>query len=152
MKCPYCKHNDTIVKDSRTTSDKDGIKRRRQCTNCKTRFSSIEMPISKNLVVIKRSGAKKPFDQSKIYNSILTALRKRNVDRKIIDKIVEDICVELYSSNEKEIQTIKIGNMILSDLKKIDEVAYIRFASVYKDFNSMQDFSRFINTNIKKIQ
>jgi transcriptional repressor NrdR len=149
MRCPFCNHPETSVKDSREASAKNAVRRRRVCVNCNARFSTLETPILKELVVIKRSGAKRPFDKSKISLSISTAMRKRAVDEKQIEDMVNRICIELYSSAENEIPTRKIGDLILAELAKVDEVAYIRFASVYKDFMTTQDFSRFINI-IKK--
>ena len=149
MKCPFCSFSDTNVKDSRIASSGSVVRRRRQCPNCNARFSTYEEAKLKEISVIKRSGIKKPFDRAKIYNSIATAMRKRDVDDKQIDEIVNNICGKLEGSSETEILTRKIGDLILEELAKVDEVAYIRFASVYKDFMSVQDFSRFINM-IKK--
>lgn len=144
MKCPFCLCENTFVKDSRLTSNKEGVKRRRYCPKCKERFSTNEEVVLKELFVVKRSGTKKPFDRNKIYSSIKTAMRKRNIDEKQIEKMVNYICNHLQSNSETEIPTRKIGDQILTELAKTDEVAYIRFASVYKDFSSAQDFSRFI--------
>jgi transcriptional repressor NrdR len=144
MKCPFCHYENTFVKDSRLSSNKEGVKRRRYCPKCKERFSTNEEIVLKELFVIKRSGTKKPFDRNKIYSSIKTAMRKRNIDEKQIEKMVNYICHHFQSTIESEIPTRKIGDQILTELAKIDEVAYIRFASVYKDFTSVQDFSKFI--------
>jgi len=145
MNCPFCNDKATSVKDSRLTSEGSVIRRRRQCENCGARFSTYETAKLKEIIVIKRSGIKKPFDRQKIYNSISTATRKRNVDDNIIENIVNNICGILESSKESEIQSRKIGDLILSELAQVDEVAYIRFASVYKDFMTAKDFSKFIN-------
>lgn len=150
MKCPFCDFQNTLVKDSRTISDGITTRRRRYCQNCKVRFSTYETPKLKEIQVVKRSGLKKPFDRTKIYNSISTATRKRNIDNEQIEKMVNNICGQLESSNDKEILSRKIGDLILSELAVIDEVAYIRFASVYKDFMTARDFSKFINMIKKK--
>ncbi|MDX1917212.1 MAG: transcriptional regulator NrdR [Rickettsiaceae bacterium] len=145
MKCPFCNQEDTIVKDSRACNNNENIRRRRYCGKCHAKFSTLEKPIRKELYVIKRSGAKRIFEMQKIYDSINMALRKRNASDQLVETIVNKICMSLYSSNEREIPTRKIGDMILDELARIDEVAYIRFASVYKDFMTARDFSRFIN-------
>ncbi len=150
MKCPFCYNEETVVKDSRTSGSSLSVRRRRYCSNCKVRFSTYEVPHLKELYVIKRSGIKKPFEKSKIYNSIATAMRKRNAEDKQVDRIVNHICGILESGTEVEIPTRKIGDLILTELAGIDEVAYIRFASVYKDFMNVQDFSKFINQLKKK--
>jgi len=150
MKCPFCDFKDTSVKDSRLAEAGKSVRRRRLCENCNARFSTYETPHLKELYVIKRSGVKKPFEKSKISNSIATAMRKRNTEDLQVEKIVNRICGQLESSSETEITTRKIGELILTELAQIDEVAYIRFASVYKDFMTVQDFSRFINTIKKK--
>ncbi len=145
MKCPFCQHTNTSVKDSRTTLNDENVRRRRACDNCHAKFSTIERPVLKELFVIKRSGFKKPFESQKIYSSVSAALRKRYANDEEIHKIVNRICMVLQSQQEKEIATRKIGDMILEELAKVDEVAYIRFASVYKDFATAKDFSQFIN-------
>lgn len=150
MRCPFCHSDNTSVRDSREASSGASVRRRRECTKCHARFSTIESPIIKELVVIKRSGAKRPFDRSKIANSISTAMRKRSIDEKQVELIVDRICMQLHTGLDTEIATRKIGDLILSELATIDEVAYIRFASVYKDFMTTQDFSRFINFIKKK--
>lgn len=145
MKCPFCDYKDTSVKDSRLAEAGKSVRRRRYCENCMARFSTYETPHLKELYVIKRSGIKKPFEKTKISSSIATAMRKRNTKDHEIEKIVNRLCGILESSTETEITTRKIGELILAELAQIDEVAYIRFASVYKDFMTVQDFSRFIN-------
>lgn len=150
MKCPFCSFENTSVKDSRSSNDGSTIRRRRQCSSCNARFSTYENAKLTELFVIKRTGVKKPFDKNKIYNAISTATRKRNVDEQLIEKMVNNIYTHLESNNETEIPTRQIGDLILAELANIDEVAYIRFASVYKDFMTAKDFSRFINLIRKK--
>ncbi|MDX2050522.1 MAG: transcriptional regulator NrdR [Rickettsiaceae bacterium] len=150
MRCPFCNSLNTSVKDSRQIHKHNIIKRRRYCEVCHSKFSTTEQPILREIYVIKRSGAKKPFDRAKIYTSIKTALRKRNTDDAKIETMVDQICIALQKSNEIYINTRKIGDLILQSLADVDEVAYIRFASVYKDFMSAQDFSQFIDALNRK--
>jgi len=149
MKCPFCQSSQTSVKDSRDTSDGNVTRRRRHCDKCKGRFTTFERVQIRELVVVKRSGSKRPFDASKVLKSITTALRKRNVSNDKIEEITEKIVLALESGTNREIPTRKIGKLIMHELGKIDPVAYIRFASVYNDFSTAQDFARFIN-KIKK--
>ena len=145
MKCPFCFSEDTQVKDSRNSSDNNLVRRRRVCTKCNSRFTTIERVQLKELLVIKRSGIKKPFDREKIYKSVAAAVRKRNISGEMINDFTDGIVFDLENSHTKEISTKKIGEMIMLKLAKIDEVAYIRFASVYKDFTCARDFATFIN-------
>ena len=146
MKCPFCKHQDTQVKDSRSTHNNTIVRRRRHCLNCKAKFSTAERIHLKELYVVKRSGMRKPFDRNKIKHSIETATRKRNIPINEIERIIDEIIKQIESSNIKELSTKKIGELLLETLLKVDLVAYVRFASVYKDFSSPQDFIKFINS------
>jgi len=145
VKCPFCESNKTIVKNSRDSDEGKIVRRRRECETCKNRFTTFESIQLKKTNVIKRSGFKKPLDRSKILKSISTAARKRNISNEEIDTITDRICLKLQNSNEKEISSKTIGQMIMQELAKIDQVAYIRFASVYKDFTNLNDFIKFIN-------
>ncbi len=149
MKCPFCNNSDTNVKDSRTTEEAKVIRRRRFCSQCKGRFTTFERTQLRSLNVVKRSGTKKPFDPIKVAKSIATALRKRNFSDEQIEEFTNKVLVELRSATTKEIPTKKIGKLILDRLAKIDEVAYIRFASVYKDFTNIEDFTKFIKKIVK---
>lgn len=144
MKCPFCQSADISVKDSRDTDENRIIRRRRYCGNCGGRFTTFERIQIRELVVIKRTGSKRPFDRTKIFKSIETALRKRNFTDQQVDKFTDKIVVELESSSSREINSRMIGKLIMQELAKIDQVAYIRFASVYKDFATVQDFAKFI--------
>lgn len=144
MKCPFCLESDTSVKDSRESDEGKAIRRRRECKKCNKRFTTFEQIQLREIVVVKRSGKKRPFDRTKIFKAITTALRKRNFTDEDIEKISNKISLELEISGEKEIPTRKIGTLIMEELAKIDHVAYIRFASVYKDFSSAADFAKFI--------
>lgn len=145
MKCPFCTNIDTIVKDSRETESGAVIRRRRRCNSCNSKFTTFERVQLKELVVVKKSGAKKPFDRNKIFDSIATAVRKRNIDDIAINAIVNRIVLDLETQGAREVTSRKIGEIIMEELAKLDPVAYIRFASVYKDFSTVQDFTRFIN-------
>lgn len=149
MKCPFCKSENISVKDSRDTNEGKVIRRRRHCNKCKRRFTTFERIQMRELVVVKKTGIKRPFDRNKIYHSIATAVRKRNITNEGIEKLTDDIVIELESNPSKEIKTRLIGQLIMKNLSKIDQVAYIRFASVYKDFSTAQDFAKFIS-KIKK--
>ena len=149
MRCPICTHPDTQVKDSRVTHNDTVVRRRRYCPICQNKFSTTERIHVKELYVIKRSGVRRPFDRNKIKSSIETATRKRNIPINEIDDIIEEIIKQIESSNIKELSTRKIGTLLMEALKKVDIVSYVRFASVYKDFSSSEDFINFINS-IKK--
>ncbi len=144
MKCPFCQSPDTVVKDSRETDEGKIVRRRRSCLKCKGRFTTFERIQLRELIIVKRSGAKRPFDRVKILKSITTALRKRNFTEEEIEKIANRITLEIESSSSKEVQSRMIGKLIMQELAKIDPVAYIRFASVYKDFSTAKDFAKFI--------
>ena len=144
MKCPFCQSAETSVKDSRDTSEGKVIRRRRHCSNCNGRFTTFERIQLRELVVIKRTGAKRQFDRAKILKSITTALRKRNITDDKIEELTDKIVLELESSSSREINSRMIGQLIMKKLAKIDPVAYIRFASVYKDFSTAADFAKFI--------
>jgi len=145
MRCPSCKNKQTEVKDSRVVDDGAVVRRRRICPKCHNRFSTIERIYLREIFVVKRSGVIKKFDPEKISKSISTALRKRPVQEKTISQMLDSIVNKIENYHEKEIPTRKIGEMIMQELFQVDLVAYIRFASVYKDFTSAEDFAKFIN-------
>lgn len=145
MKCPFCSESDTNVRDSRNTDNGKVVRRRRYCNKCRGRFTTFERLQMQELIVVKRSGAKRPFDRAKISKSITMAIRKRNFSEKQVEEIIDKIILELKSNSVKEIPTKKIGNLIMQELAKVDQVAYVRFASVYKDFTSAEDFTKFIS-------
>lgn len=145
MLCPFCAHSNTFVKDSRDTENGVVTRRRRCCEKCNGRFTTFERIQMREIIVVKKSGAKKIFDRNKIYKSIATAVRKRNVADEVIDGIINKIVLEIENKGIREISTREIGEFILQALATMDQVAYIRFTSVYKDFNSIKDFAKFIN-------
>ena len=145
MKCPFCAAADTSVKDSRVSDDETNIKRRRVCAGCGGRFTTFERIELRQLMVLKRDGGKEPFDREKMTRSIMTALRKRPVDSNHIERFISALIRQLETRGEAEITTQTIGNTVLEALSSIDPLAYIRFASVYKDFGSVEDFVHFIH-------
>ncbi len=140
MRCPYCQSLDTQVKDSRPAEDGAAIRRRRVCPDCGGRFTTFERVQLRDLVVAKRSGRKMPFDRDKLMRSFDIALRKRNVDPERVERAVTGIVRQLESSGESEIPSDKIGELVMEALKSLDDVAYVRFASVYRNFREARDF------------
>ena len=144
MRCPFCSNEDTQVKDSRPTEDNTAIRRRRVCDTCGSRFTTFERIQLRDLVVMKGNGQKENFDRDKMYRSLSLALRKRNVDNEKIEKIVNAIVRKLENSGETDIKSNIIGQYIMEALMHLDQVAYVRFASVYKNFREAKDFEDFL--------
>ena len=144
MRCPFCSNEDTQVKDSRPTEDNTAIRRRRVCDVCGSRFTTFERIQLRDLVVMKSNGQKENFDRDKMYRSLSLALRKRNVDNENIEKIVNAIVRKLENSGETDIKSNIIGQYIMEALMHLDQVAYVRFASVYKNFREAKDFEDFL--------
>ncbi len=144
MRCPFCGHDDTQVKDSRPTEDNATIRRRRYCTKCGSRFTTFERVQLRELSVVKSDGNKTPFDRDKLAKSLNIALRKRPVDEDRIERIVNSIQRRLETLGETEIPTKVIGEMVMDYLIELDKVAYVRFASVYRNFREAKDFEDFI--------
>ena len=145
MKCPYCGDQDSKVVDSRHSEDGLSIRRRRECMGCQRRFTTYEIVESLPIIVVKRNGSRQNFDRTKILNSMIRAFDKRRVDVTELDRITTEIEQTIQNTLEREITTDKLGEMILERLKPIDEVAYIRFASVYRRFPDANSFIREIN-------
>lgn len=145
MRCPFCGHLDTQVKDSRPSEDGATIRRRRSCPECDSRFTTFERVQLRELVVVKRNGEKRLFDREKIIRSLGVALRKRPVSEEDVEKMVNGIVQSLEKSGETEVPSERIGHLVMEGLLALDKVAYIRFASVYKDFREAQDFEEFVN-------
>jgi len=145
MRCPFCSHEDSQVKDSRHTEDNTAIRRRRICDQCGSRFTTFERIQLRDLIVIKSNGQKETFDRDKMFRSLSLALRKRKVDQDKIEKIVSAIARRLENSGETEIKTSFIGEYIMEALSNLDQVAYVRFASVYKNFREVKDFEDFLD-------
>jgi transcriptional repressor NrdR len=146
MRCPYCGGPDTQVKDSRPSDDAAAIRRRRVCPDCGGRFTTFERVQLRELTVLKRSGKRVPFDRDKLQRSIGVALRKRPVDPERIERLVSGITRQLESSGEAEIGSEAIGELVMEGLKGLDDVAYVRFASVYKNFREASDFKALLGT------
>ena len=146
MRCPYCGHMDTQVKDSRPTDDNSSIRRRRSCPACAARFTTFERIQLRELTVVKKGGQRIPFDRDKIARSITTACRKRPVEEERIERVVNSIQRRLESMGESDIPSAVIGEMVMEALQGLDKVAYIRFASVYKNFREIRDFETFVDT------
>jgi transcriptional repressor NrdR len=140
MRCPYCACEDTQVKDSRPTEENAAIRRRRVCPDCGGRFTTFERVQLRELTVVKRSGRKVPFDRDKLLKSVAVALRKRPIEPERIDRMVSGIVRQLESSGESEIPSSTIGECVMEGLRALDPVAYVRFASVYRDFREAADF------------
>ncbi len=143
MRCPFCAHENSQVKDSRPSEDGASIRRRRQCEGCAARFTTFERIQLRDITVVKSSDRREPFDRAKIEQSVTLACRKRNVEREQISQLVSGIQRQLETSGEAEIPSKRIGEMVMDGLAQLDSVAYIRFASVYKDFTEAKDFEDF---------
>jgi transcriptional repressor NrdR len=144
MRCPFCGHEDTQVKDSRPTEDNAAIRRRRYCPACGSRFTTFERVQLRELTVVKKDGERVPFDRDKLTRSLRIALRKRPVDDERIERIVNSIQRRLESLGENEIPSKVIGEMVMEVLAELDQVAYVRFASVYRNFREAKDFEDFV--------
>jgi transcriptional repressor NrdR len=148
MHCPFCGNEETIVKDSRMCDDGEAIKRRRYCQNCERKFTTLERILTREITVIKKNGERRLFDRDKLMASIKMAVRKRRADDDKLKIMVNEIIKELEARGEPEILSQEIGELVLSKLKDFDKVAFVRFASVYKNFEDTKDFLSFIK-NIK---
>ena len=145
MRCPFCGNEDTQVKDSRPTDDNSAIRRRRQCTNCGARFTTFERVQLRELLVVKKSGRKVPFDRDKLARSVNTALRKRDVEPERVERMISGVVRQLESLGDIEITSDQIGEFVMDGLKGLDDVAFVRFASVYKNFGAADDFRSFLS-------
>ncbi|VAW23534.1 Ribonucleotide reductase transcriptional regulator NrdR [hydrothermal vent metagenome] len=145
MRCPYCAGDDTQVKDSRPTEDSNAIRRRRICNDCGGRFTTFERVQLRDLVVIKKSGRKVAFEREKLARSIYTALRKRSVEQESVERMISSIVRQLESAGESEISSERIGEYVMDGLKALDDVAFVRFASVYRNFSAADDFRSFLS-------
>ncbi len=146
MRCPFCGHEDTQVKDSRPSDDWAAIRRRRFCPACSQRFTTVERVQLRELTVIKADGRRVPFERDKLARSVRIALRKRPVQEERIERIVNGIVRQLEASGENDIASQQIGEAVMETLREVDEVAYVRFASVYRDFREAKDFEAFLGS------
>ena len=148
MRCPFCSNNDTVVKDTRPSEDSSSVRRRRQCPECLSRFTTIERASLRELFVKKKDGRIENFDRDKLNRSIQLALHKRPIDHGRIERVISAIVRQLETSGESEIPSNMIGENVMMALLALDSVAYVRFASIYKDFHETQDFEKIIE-NLK---
>jgi len=148
MRCPFCGHEDTQVKDSRPTEDNTAIRRRRFCPGCGARFTTFERVQLRELAVLKRNNQREPFDRDKLSRSMSIACRKRPVDPDRMERVANGIVRRLESSGESEIKVDTIGELVMEALAALDQVAYVRFASVYRNFREAKDFEEFITDEL----
>ncbi|MBI2564623.1 transcriptional repressor NrdR [Candidatus Woesearchaeota archaeon] len=145
MRCPYCLHEETKVLDSRVTPEQDSVRRRRECEDCSKRFTTYERIEVNNISVVKKDGRREPFDREKLLRGMLKACEKRPVKREHIEEIVDQIQAHLLKLDQHEIKSKKIGELIMDSLKDLDDVAYVRFASVYRRFKDANQFTNTVN-------
>lgn len=150
MKCPYCGYSESKVVDSRPTEEETAIRRRRECEKCAKRFTTYEKVEEMPLIIVKKEGNREIYQRRKILNGFIKACEKRPVSIKQIEEVVDEIEKELYNSMEKEIESKKIGEMVMNRLKQLDDVAYVRFASVYRQFKDLNTFMEELNKLINE--
>ena len=143
MRCPFCAHDDSQVKDSRPTEDNTAIRRRRQCESCGGRFTTFERVQLREVTVVKSGDRREPFDRGKLEQSVTLACRKRGISQERLDQLVSGIQRQVETAGEGEVPSSRIGEMVMEGLRQLDSVAYIRFASVYRDFSEARDFEEF---------
>jgi transcriptional repressor NrdR len=144
MRCPFCGHGESQVKDSRPSEDGAAIRRRRLCPECGGRFTTFERVQLRELTIVKRSGRRTPFDRDKLARSISIAIRKRPIEPERVERMISTIARQLESMGETELPSSTVGELVMTQLKALDDVAYVRYASVYRDFRETQDFARFL--------
>ena len=144
MRCPFCSHDETQVKDSRPSEDGAAIRRRRQCEDCGARFTTFERVQLREITIVKRSGRRAPFDRDKLARSIAIAIRKRPIEPDRVERMISTIVRQLESMGETELPSSTIGELVMKQLKQLDDVAYVRYASVYRDFRETGDFAKFL--------
>jgi transcriptional repressor NrdR len=146
VRCPFCAHDDSQVKDSRPTEDNTAIRRRRQCDSCGARFTTFERVQLREVTVVKSSGIRESFDRSKLDQSVALACRKRGIAQERLDQLVSGVQRQIETLGDTEVSASTIGEMVMDGLRALDTVAYIRFASVYRDFTEAKDFEEFAST------
>ena len=144
MRCPFCGHAESQVKDSRPSEDGAAIRRRRLCPECGGRFTTFERVQLRELTILKRSGRRTPFERDKLARSIAVAIRKRPIDPERVERMISSIVRQLESMGETELPSSAVGELVMKQLKALDDVAYVRYASVYRDFRETQDFANFL--------
>lgn len=146
MRCPFCAHDDSQVKDSRPTEDNTAIRRRRQCDSCGARFTTFERVQLREVTVVKSNGTRESFDRGKLDQSVALACRKRGIAQERLDQLVSGVQRQIETLGDTEVSASTIGEMVMDGLRALDTVAYIRFASVYRDFTEAKDFEEFAST------
>ena len=146
MRCPFCAHDDSQVKDSRPTEDNTAIRRRRQCESCGARFTTFERIQLREVTVVKRGEVREPFERAKLEKSVALACRKRGIAQERLDQLVSGIQRQAETAGENEVRSSLIGELVMEGLRQLDSVAYIRFASVYRDFSEARDFEEFASS------
>ncbi len=146
MRCPFCSSEDTQVKDSRQAEDGTAVRRRRLCGKCGGRFTTFERVQLRDLQVMKNSGKRTPFDRDKLMRSVRIALQKRPIDEERVEQMVSGIVRQLESSGQADVTSTQIGELVMEDLSELDKIAYVRYASVYRDFRATEDFGQFIES------
>ena len=144
MRCPFCSSEDTQVKDSRQAEDNSAVRRRRQCGSCAGRFTTFERVQLRDLIVVKKSGRRTPFDRDKLARSVSLALQKRPVEPERIEQMISGVVRQLEAAGVTDINSDQIGELVMEGLSNLDKIAYVRYASVYKDFRATEDFGAFI--------
>ena len=144
MRCPFCGHDESQVKDSRPSEDGAAIRRRRMCPSCEGRFTTFERVQLRELTILKRSGRRTPFERDKLARSVAIAIRKRPIEPDRVERMISAIVRQLESMGETELPSSTIGELMMKHLKQLDDVAYVRYASVYRDFREPEDFARFL--------
>ena len=144
MRCPFCGHDESQVKDSRPSEDGAAIRRRRMCPACEGRFTTFERVQLRELTILKRSGRRTPFERDKLARSVAIAIRKRPIEPDRVERMISAIVRQLESMGETELPSSTIGELMMKHLKQLDDVAYVRYASVYRDFRETEDFARFL--------
>ena len=146
MRCPFCAHDDSQVKDSRPTEDNTAIRRRRQCGSCGARFTTFERVQLREVTVVKSDGKREGFDRAKLEQAVKLACRKRGIEQERIDQLISGIQRQAETAGENEVASSLIGELVMEGLRQLDSVAYIRFASVYRDFSEARDFEEFASS------
>jgi transcriptional repressor NrdR len=146
LRCPFCAHDDSQVKDSRPTEDNTSIRRRRQCESCGARFTTFERVQLREVTVVKSDGKRESFDRRKLEQSVALACRKRGIEQERIDQLVSGIQRQAETAGDTEVPSARIGELVMEGLRQLDTVAYIRFASVYRDFSEARDFEEFASS------
>jgi len=150
MKCPFCQHDDSRVIDSRTSDDHSMVRRRRECPECRRRFTTYERPGEVRVFVIKKDGRREPFDRSKVVMGMTKACEKRPVSREVVEQIADEVERRIRDELAEEVSSAEIGQLVMERLREIDEVAYVRFASVYKEFRDADSFLKEVEGLVRK--